>query len=199
MAFWDLVIVNYKLLEELTYLKINDMPIIRELHVPDWNLHRDRRESRKKFWLKMSQEGLLEMSCLVMPLKFWIIDEFSLFWFHAHSSTFGARRGPSCTCLLQRVYWSCQGEYSDPRVSFAFHTRSASTSTACREKSGLHWQSGGTLEGEYYQGRLRILPTIVCLEWDLCICRFNKLPRFCAATDWVKSSGWNMAPATLVD
>lgn len=53
---------------------------------------------------------------MLVPLKLWIINEFSLFWFHPYSAAFGLWLDLSYVCLLQRRYWSYQYEYSDSGI-----------------------------------------------------------------------------------
>lgn len=127
MALPDLVKLNYKLIGELTYLKINNMPIRRE-SITQTESYIKKRIWEINFggaWPKTTQEGWLETSFLVtspprwrmrIPLKLWIINEFFLFCFHPYSAAFGLWLDLSYVCLLQRIYWSYQYEYSDSSI-----------------------------------------------------------------------------------
>lgn len=150
MGLWDLVRVNYKLLEELTYLKINNMPIIREVHMPDWNLHRNRRESRKKFWRELAKNEswrlagnvLCSYASKVLNNQWILLVLISCLLGYIWCMTWPITYFPVAENVAVMSVWvfrsMCQSCFSH-LLSICKH--------GVLKESGLSWQSGGILEG----------------------------------------------------
>lgn len=138
MALPDLVELDYKLIEGLTYLKINNMPIRRKTFAQTetyvgvgerlrkklwgawlraregWHGNVNSCDSSPWWWMLVASKILNHQKILLVLVSYL----FSYIWFMIW---------PFIDLPVQRMYWSHQCEYSDPSVSYAFHIGSACT------------------------------------------------------------------------